>query len=150
MCETRHLAIGARSIYRIVYDLLWIMMLWSRVGWFANNFHEWRSHEWKLLANHLTSDQNSLFTASHILISYMLSAEQKPQRNQWKPAIDRSPRHFCLPWVRRLCYCDATETHIVMSFWPIVFQTFLCWSRAFSRRRQVDYHSLITESDFTG
>ena len=29
---------------------------WSRVRWFANDFHEWRSHEWKSLANHLTSD----------------------------------------------------------------------------------------------
>ena len=33
---------------------------WSRVRWFANDFHEWRSHEWKSLANHLTRDQKSL------------------------------------------------------------------------------------------
>ena len=47
------------GIYRIIYDLLRIMIFWSRVGWFANDFHEWRSHEWKLLLNHLMSDQNS-------------------------------------------------------------------------------------------
>ena len=29
---------------------------WSRVRWCANYFHECRSHEWKPLANHLTSD----------------------------------------------------------------------------------------------
>ena len=29
----------------------------SRVRWFANDFHEWRSHEWKSLANRLTSDE---------------------------------------------------------------------------------------------
>ena len=33
--------------YRITYNLLWKAMFWSRVGWFANTFHEWRRHEWK-------------------------------------------------------------------------------------------------------
>ena len=27
---------------------------WSWVRWFANNFHEWRSHEWKSLANRIS------------------------------------------------------------------------------------------------
>ena len=29
----------------------------SRVRWFANNFHEWRMHEWKSLRDHITTDQ---------------------------------------------------------------------------------------------
>ena len=31
-------------IYGLIYVLPWIIIFWSRVGWFANNFHEWRSH----------------------------------------------------------------------------------------------------------
>ena len=38
-----------------MHQLPWITIFWSRVKWFANNFHEWWSHEWKSLANHLTS-----------------------------------------------------------------------------------------------
>ena len=30
-------------------------IFWSRVGWFANDIHEWRSQDWKSLANHLTN-----------------------------------------------------------------------------------------------
>ena len=45
---------------------------WSRVGWFANDFHEWRSHEWKLLANHHTSAQKkSLFMVMNVLFNFL-------------------------------------------------------------------------------
>ena len=37
------------------------------------DFHEWRSHEWKSLANLITSDQKSLFTVTNVL-SYFLHA----------------------------------------------------------------------------
>ena len=45
-----------------------------------------------------------------------------------------------------LWYCDVTQTLIVTSFWPIVMKTFPSGSRASSRSRQVDYHSLIIEN----
>ena len=45
----------------------------SRVKWFANDLHEWRSHEWKSLANHLTSNPKSLFTETNVLF-YSLHA----------------------------------------------------------------------------
>ena len=48
-----------------MHELPWITIFWSRVGWFANDFHEWRSHEWKSVANNLTSDQKSLFTVTN-------------------------------------------------------------------------------------
>ena len=44
---------------------------WSQVRWFANDFHEWRSHEWKSLANHITSDQKSLFTVTNVLFYFL-------------------------------------------------------------------------------
>ena len=58
-----------------------------------------------------------------------------------KIPMDRSPH------ARRLWYCDVPQTSIVTSFWLIAFRQFLTGSRASSRRRQVDYHSLIIESD---
>ena len=42
------------SICRIMHELPWIT---SRVRWFANDFHKWRSNEWNSLANHITNDQ---------------------------------------------------------------------------------------------
>ena len=39
-----------------MHELPWITIFGSRVRRFANDFHEWRSHEWKSLANPLTSD----------------------------------------------------------------------------------------------
>ena len=39
-----------------MHELPWITIFGSRVRRFANDFHEWRSHEWKSLANRLTSD----------------------------------------------------------------------------------------------
>ena len=44
---------------------------WSPVGWFANDFHEWRSHESKSLANHLTSDQNIVIHGNECIILFL-------------------------------------------------------------------------------
>ena len=43
--------------YRIKYDLSWRTILVLK-GWLANDFHEWRSYDWKSLKNQLTRDQN--------------------------------------------------------------------------------------------
>ena len=104
---------------RMIYDLLWITILWSRVGWFANNLHEWRSHEWKLFANHLTSDRNSLFTPSRISFYFLhaLNGARTTEKSM-KTAIDRSPRHFLftvgqsivLLWRIGNTYCDVILT----------------------------------------
>ena len=46
-----------------VWNNAWLTVYneyWSRVRWFANGFHEWRSQEWKSLAKRITSDQNRI------------------------------------------------------------------------------------------
>ena len=43
----------------------------SRVRRFGNDFHEWRSHEWKSLPNRHTSDKKSLFTATNVLFYFL-------------------------------------------------------------------------------
>ena len=49
----------------------WLHHSWkslgSRVRWFANDFHSWLRHSWKSWANHLTRDRKSLFTVTHAL-----------------------------------------------------------------------------------
>ena len=64
-----------------------------------------------------------------------------------KPHTDRSQRSCCLRWVSGLWYFDVTQIPIVTSFWPSVLRTLLKGSPASSRRYQVDYHSLIIESN---
>ena len=60
--------------YRIIYGLPLITMLMVTSGVICHNFHEWRSHEWKLLANHLTSDHKHRYERQPIyhFISYMI------------------------------------------------------------------------------
>ena len=57
--------------YRIMQELSWITIFWSRVRWFANDFHEWRSHSWKSLANHLTSDPKIVIHGNECIILFL-------------------------------------------------------------------------------
>ena len=43
----------------------------SRVKWFANDFHEWRSHEGKSLAYHITSDQKIVIHGNECIILFL-------------------------------------------------------------------------------
>ena len=52
-------------------ELPWITIFLSRVRRFGNDFHEWRSHEWKSLPNRLTSDKKSLFTVTNVLFYFL-------------------------------------------------------------------------------
>ena len=39
--------------------------------WFANDFHSWLRHSWKLLANHLTRDQKIVIHGNSCIILYL-------------------------------------------------------------------------------
>ena len=45
-------------------------ILGSRLGRFANNFHEWRSHDWKLLENRITSDPKIVIHDNECIILF--------------------------------------------------------------------------------
>ena len=62
-----------------MHDLQWITMFWSWVRWFANDFHEWRRHEWKSLANHITSDQTNRYSRVTNVLFYFLHASLSPE-----------------------------------------------------------------------
>ena len=49
---------------------VWITIFGSRVSRFANNFHEWRSHEWKSLANRITSDPKIVMYRNECIILF--------------------------------------------------------------------------------
>ena len=65
---------------------------WSRVRWFANYFHGWRSHEWKPLATSRVTTK-SLFAVKNALF-YFLHAILCPEHTiPLKTIINRSFRH---------------------------------------------------------
>ena len=43
----------------------------SRVRRFGNDFHEWRSHEWKSLTNRLTSDKKIVIHGNECIILFL-------------------------------------------------------------------------------
>ena len=106
-------------VYRIIYGLPWIMIFLVTSQWFANNFHERRSQEWKSLVNHLTIDQNVVNHGNPYIIHFFFVV-----KTQIKTPIDRLPHPCCLRWISRLWHCDDTQTPIVASFWLIVLRTF--------------------------
>ena len=54
-----------------MHELPWITIFLSRVRRFGNDFHKWRSHEWKSLPNRLTSDKKSLFTVTNVSFYFL-------------------------------------------------------------------------------
>ena len=57
---------------RIMHELPGITIFGSRVRRFANNFYEWRSHEWKSLANRLTSDPKIAIHGNECIILFLI------------------------------------------------------------------------------
>ena len=64
---------------------------WSRVGLFANDFHEWRSHELESLANHLTGDQKIVSHGDEgiilVLTRYFISWTHRSDTNNHRSLI---------------------------------------------------------------
>ena len=56
---------------KMMHELPWITIFGSRVRRFANNFHEWRSHEWKSLANRITSDPKIVIHGNECIILFL-------------------------------------------------------------------------------
>ena len=85
---------------------------WSRVKWFANDFHQRRNHEWKSLATHIRSDQKSLFTVTnYYFISYALFFSE--HTIPLKAIIDRSFCHCHQERSSLTLHCDVTT----IDFW---------------------------------
>ena len=80
-----------------MHELPWITIFGSRVRRFANDFHEWRSHEWKSLANRVTSDTKIVIHGNEctilFLTRYFMSWTHKSAKNNHRSLISQvSPR----------------------------------------------------------
>ena len=128
-----------------MHELPWITIFWSQVGWFANYFHEWRSHEWKSLANHLTSDQKIVIHGKECIIlflaRYFISSTHHSSTNNHQSLI--SPLSLRTVWLNIVTssqlICGVTRTRgtgIVTSYSSIVL--------ARANWRKGDLHKWIT------
>ena len=89
---------------------------------FANNFHEWRlgSHEWKLLANRITSDLKIVIHGNECIILFLTRyfMSLKAQFHQKQPSIDdfaivAKDGIFWINIVTSLqLICDVTRTRV--------------------------------------
>ena len=93
----------------------------SRVRRFGNDFHEWRSHEWKSLPNRLTSDKKSLFTVTNVLFYFLHAILCHEHTNPLRTIIERSFRHCCQGRPFLTEHCDVTTIdlwrHANANYW---------------------------------
>ena len=91
-------------------DLPWITIFGSWVRRFANNFHEWRNHEWKFLANRITSDPKIVIHGNECIIiflkRYFMSLNAQFRQKQSSIVDCRWGRPF-LTW-----HCDVTAVDL--------------------------------------
>ena len=102
--------------------LPWITIFLSRVGRFGNDFHEWRSHEWKSSPNRLTSDKKSLFRVTNVLFYFLhviLCDEHKSAKNYHRALISSLLPRAVFPdlalW-RQQNWSVTRDTGIVTSY----------------------------------
>ena len=74
-----------------------ITIFGSQLRRFANDFHEWRSHEWKLLVNRVTSDPKIVIHGNECVIlfltCYFMSwTHNSTKNNHWSLISQLSPR----------------------------------------------------------
>ena len=104
-----------------MHELLWIMIFRSQVRQFASNFHEWQSHEWKLLANCFKGDLKIFIHGNECIIlflkSYFMSWTHDSTKNNYGSLI--------LPLSLRTVFsdldCDVTTVdlwlHASVGYW---------------------------------
>ena len=138
-----------------MYELPWITIFWSRVRWFGNDFHEWRSHEWKSLANHLTSDQNIVIHGNECIIifltRYYMSWVHSFAKNNRRSFISSlSPRKVFSAWAlwRHHNWSVTSREREILALWRHIRRLFL--PRKLAQRRSSlvnnnrEYRFLIT------
>ena len=125
----------ARVNARIMHELPWITILWSRVRWFTDDFHEWRSHEWKSLANHLTRDQNIVIHGNEYIILFLTrcfmswthSSAKNDRRSFSSPLSPTWPRKVfsALALWRHHRWSVTSGEREVLALWRYIRQLFL-------------------------
>ena len=112
----------------------------SRVRRFGNDFHEWRSHEWKSLPNRLTSDKKIVIHGNECIIlfltRYFMSWTHKYAKNYHRALI--SPLLPRRPFLTE--HCDVTTIdlwrHANAKYWycDVIFVYCHCTRKLAQRR----------------
>ena len=76
-----------------MHELPWITIFGWRVKRFANNFHEWRSHEWKSLANRITSDSKIVIHGNECIILFLTRCLMSWTHYSAKTIVEHWIRH---------------------------------------------------------
>ena len=139
-----------------MHELPWITIFGSRVRRFANDFHEWRSHEWKSLANRFTSDPKIVIHGNECIIlfltRYFMSLEHTILL---KTIIDRPFRNCGQERPFLTSHCDVTRVdlwrHAKARYYhcDVVFVDCSCTRKLAQRRSSLvnnnrEYRFLIT------
>ena len=112
----------------------------SRVRRFGNDFHKWRSHEWKLLPNRPTSDKKIVIHGNECIIlfltCYFMSWTHKSAKNYHRalisPLLPRAAFFWPSIMTSPQLICDIMRTRntgIVTSYLSIVIAR-ANWRRA--------------------
>ena len=120
------------KILRIMHELPWITIFGSRVRRFANDFHEWRSHEWKSLANRITSDPKIVIHGNECIIlfltRYLMSWTHNSAENNHRSLVSQlSPRTIVSGlalWRHRSGSVTSREREI-LALWRHICRLFL-------------------------
>ena len=94
-----------------MHELPWITIFGSRVRRFANNFHEWRSHEWKSLANRITSDPKIVIHGNECIILFLTRYLMSWTHLSAKIIIQRWFRHCRQGQSFLIQYCDVSTVY---------------------------------------
>ena len=112
----------------------------SQVRRFGNDFHEWRSHEWKSFPNRLTNDKKSFFTVTNVLFYFLHATLCHEHTNPLRTIIERSFRHCCQGRPFLTEHCDVTTIdlwrHGNVKYWycDVIFVYCHCTRKLAQRR----------------
>ena len=110
----------------------------SRVRWFGNDFHEWRSHEWKSLPNRRIAESPHSYT--NVLFYFLHAILCHEHINPLRTIIERLFRHCCQGWPFLTKHCDVTIIdlwrHANAKYWycDVIFVFCHCTRKLAQRR----------------
>ena len=119
----------------------------SRVRRFDNDFHEWRSHEWKSLPNRLTSDKKSSFTVTNVLFYFLHANLCFEQTIPLKTGSGRLFHHCRQDRAFLTWYCDVTTVWSVTSHEGGVLALWRHIRRLFCTRKLVQGRSSLVNNN---
>ena len=115
----------------VMHELPRITTFGSRVRRFFNDFPEWRSHEWRSLANRITSDPKIVMHGNECIIlfltRYFISWTHNSAKKHRSPILQLSLRTIFsdLALCRHHSWSVTSRDRGVLAFWRHIGRLFL-------------------------